>query len=65
MKTWEKADVVELRIKSTYNDRKIIGYDGPVMGENGQEVDGLGTPIPDESGNIGTGTFYPEKNTTP
>lgn len=65
MKNWENADVVELTIKSTYNDRQTLGYDGPITGANGQVLDGLGTPIPDESGNIGEGTFYPEKKQQP
>ncbi|MBR4146147.1 MAG: hypothetical protein IKU06_11925 [Lachnospiraceae bacterium] len=52
MKTWSNAEIVELEIKSTYNDQLMFGNDGTFEGE-----DLIGTP-PDESGNIGTGTYY-------
>lgn len=54
MKTWSNAEIVELEIKSTYNDQLVFGNDGTFEG-----LDLIGTPV-DESGNIGSGEYYGE-----
>ena len=61
MKQWENAEIDELNIKSTLNDEKELGYDGPIMGANGETLPGMGTVEPDASGNIGSATYYDKK----
>lgn len=56
MKTWTKADIVELKVKSTMNDKQQLGYDGTFDG-----VDMCGTATANASGNIGHGTLYTDE----
>ncbi len=58
MKAWTKADIVELKVKSTMSDKQSLGYDGTFDG-----IDGCGTVSANASGNVGHGILYTDQPT--